>query len=189
MDNKNIKALELLFWQEITNIINDESVKVRRGWQTNGAPDWKITDNVVFMTIRNADGDDITQPIDDKWEEREDDFLLTQGMTRNLELRLIAYGDRAYENLLTIKHKLLQGTRSLRSNKIYIVPGADNINTIPELFQGRWWERADLRLRFNSLITFATEVNAVKEVSVTINANSSGSSEDVATEEFIIDKN
>ena len=48
---------------------------------------------------------------------------------------------------------------------------------VPELFQGRWWPRADMDVKFNNLVTFDTDINAVKEVNASINLNHSGSSE------------
>lgn len=73
--------------------------------------------------------------------------------------------------------------------KIYIIPGKDSIQYAPELFQGRWWKRADLTLYFNVLISVESIVKAIEEVNVTIKANEPGTS-DVILEpgEIIIKK-
>lgn len=189
---KNIAEFESLMWAELMDILGHDAKKipppVRRSWPTDGGPDWKLTDNVVFMQCTEA-AEDIMQPIDERWQSEGRDFLLEIASTRTIQLRLNAYGPACYESLLKLRLELLLGRPKLKKQKIYIIPGKDSIQYAPELFQGRWWKRADLTLYFNVLISVESIVKAIEEVNVTIKANEPGTS-DVILEpgEIIIKK-
>ena len=189
---KNIAEFESLMWAELMDILGHDAKTipppVRRSWPTDGGPDWKITDNVVFMQCTEA-AEDIMQPIDERWPSEGRDFLRESASTRTIQLRLNAYGPACYESLLKLRLELLRGRPKLKKQKIYIIPGKDSIQYAPELFQGRWWKRADLTLYFNVLISVKSIVKAIEEVNVTIKANEPGTS-DVILEpgEIIIKK-
>lgn len=189
---KNIAEFESLMWAELMDILGHDAKKipppVRRSWPTDGGPDWKLTDNVVFMQCTEA-AEDIMQPIDERWQSEGRDFLRESASTRTIQLRLNFYGPACYESLLKIRLELLLGRPKLKKQKIYIIPGKDSIQYAPELFQGRWWKRADLTLYFNVLISVESIVKAIEEVNVTIKANEPGTS-DVILEpgEIIIKK-
>lgn len=189
---KNIAEFESLMWAELMDILGHDAKTipppVRRSWPTDGGPDWKITDNVVFMQCTEA-AEDIMQPIDERWQSEGRDFLRESASTRTIQLRLNAYGPACYESLLKLRLELLRGRPKLKKQKIYIIPGKDSIQYAPELFQGRWWKRADLALYFNVLISVKSIVKAIEEVNVTIKANEPGTS-DVILEpgEIIIKK-
>lgn len=187
---KNIAEFESLVWAELMDILGYDTKQVpppvRRSWPTDGAPDWKITDNVVFMQCTEA-AEDIMQPVDERWQSAGRDFLRESASTRTMQLRLNAYGPACYESLLKLRLELLRGRASLKKQKIYIIPGTDSIQYAPELFQGRWWKRADLTLYFNALITVESVVNAIEEVNVTVKANEPAQS-DVTHEAGIIIK-
>mgnify|MGYP007079248644 FL=1 len=189
---KNIAEFESLMWAELMDILGHDAKTipppVRRSWPTDGGPDWKITDNVVFMQCTEA-AEDIMQPIDERWQSEGRDFLRESASTRTIQLRLNAYGPACYESLLKLRLELLRGRPKLKKQKIYIIPGKDSIQYAPELFQGCWWKRADLTLYFNVLISVKSIVKAIEEVNVTIKANEPGTS-DVILEpgEIIIKK-
>lgn len=189
---KNIAEFESLMWAELMDILGHDAKTipppVRRSWPTDGGPDWKITDNVVFMQCTEA-AEDIMQPIDERWQSEGRDFLRESASTRTIQLRLNAYGPACYESLLKLRLELLRGRPKLKKQKIYIIPGKDSIQYAPELFQGRWWKRADLTLYFNVLISVKSIVKAIEEVNVTIKVNEPGTS-DVILEpgEIIIKK-
>lgn len=189
---RNIAEFESLMWAELMDILGHDAKTipppVRRSWPTDGGPDWKITDNVVFMQCTEA-AEDIMQPIDERWQSEGRDFLRESASTRTIQLRLNAYGPACYESLLKLRLELLRGRPKLKKQKIYIIPGKDSIQYAPELFQGRWWKRADLTLYFNVLISVKSIVKAIEEVNVTIKANEPGTS-DVILEpgEIIIKK-
>ncbi len=174
---KSMAELESVFWAELMDLLGyDTSVTpppVRRSWPADGAPDWRITDNVVFMQISEA-GNAYMQAVDSVLEEAGQDLVLHRAGTRTLQLKLIAYGPDCYESLLAVRMALAGGRPELRKQKIYPVGAADSVQYVPELFQGRWWKRADLSMTFNCLMVFDTPVKAIEQVEVTIRANEPG---------------
>ena len=101
---------------------------------------------------------------------------LITATTRVFQVNLNAYGPSCYESLMKLRFEILRGRFNLRTNKIFIVPGKDNIQYAPELFQGRWWKRADLTLYFNVLMILDSNVEVIENVDVSIKANKPGES-------------
>lgn len=176
----NITEFESLIWAELMAILGHDVKTVpppiRRSWPADGAPDWLITDNVIFMQCTETN-EDVMQPLDERWQAAGRDFLHEQASTRTVQLSLTAYGSACYENLLKLRFELLRGRPNLKKNKIYIVPGNDFVRYAPEIFQGRWWKRADLTLYFNSLIKVNSVVDAIEEINVNVKANKPGTSD------------
>ena len=154
----------------------------------DGAPDWKIKEDVLFFQLSEEGGADIMQMVDSVLVENEDDFTMHQGQTRVLKLSMIAYGSNSYKNLRKIRLSLLNGNQNIRNKKIYIIPSSDVPIYAPELFQSQWWPRTDLTLRFNSLIETDYKVNPIETVGVTLAANKVGNSSQVITREAVIIK-
>jgi hypothetical protein len=57
----------------------------------------------------------------------------------------------------------------LAAEKIYLVTDVEEIRRTPENFQGQWWERADMQLKFNELIIIEKQINSVDSVEVEAN--------------------
>lgn len=163
-------TLQALLWNELMDIIGADKSKtpaVRHSWPIHGAPDWKITDDVIFMQLAETE-DDINIPLDGQWRDAERDLVYRQGVTRVFELRLNAYGPNCYDNLLHIRLALLNGRPNLRKQNVCIVPERTGIIKAPELFQSRWWNRADTRLKFNVLMVFDQDVKTIETVNITV---------------------
>lgn len=143
---------------------------VRHSWPKGGAPDWRIDDDVLFMQLSEAE-DELNRPVDDEWLERGEDFTRRQGITRVFNLKLNAYGPNCYDNLLRIRMEFLRGIDAMKKEKVYLVPERAPIIRAPELFQGRWWNRADTTLKLNALFIFDTEVTSITSVKVGVFAN------------------
>ena len=218
---KNIAEFESLMWAELMDILGynlkQTPPQVRRSWPTDGAPDWKITDDVIFMQVTES-AEDIMQPVDTFIEDFSQNIIcptpsefqfagrlpvfyvpspppfirtevytglppeqmdegtgcllkLIMATARVFQVNLNAYGPSCYESLLKLRLELLRGRQKLKKQKIYIIPGKDSIQYAPELFQGRWWKRADLTLYFNVLVSVESIVKAIEEVNVTIKVN------------------
>ena len=165
---ESLHKLQKIFWQELTDILNDQSVQVRISWPQNGSPDWDISEDVIFIQVTEDNGEDITRYMDNRLEDKKEDLLLRQAMTRVIKLTLTAYGPRSHSLLSCIRHRLMQGRYSLQKQKLFVIPEPSTLKFVPELFQTRWWGRSDLTIKFNSLIMFDTDINAIKEVNVTL---------------------
>jgi hypothetical protein len=156
---------------------------VRIGWQLTGAPGFKITDNKVFITATPVDHQ-INRQHDIIVENSSPGVNLSTGFTRVMALNVIAYGENAMTNIQAIKlgmfHQSVRMTLALED--IYYIPDSAEPRRVPELFQIQWWERADMELRFNELLTDDQAVNEIDSVDVTIDE------ENGATTEFTINQ-
>lgn len=178
-----IDELDEIFWREIMTVLGfdpdadyENFSPVRSSWPKSGAPAWNIDDNVLFVKIFDESGQDITQPIDTQLQNAERDINVINGQTRVLRVSLIAYGPDSYGHLLTVRRYFATSKSTvLRANKIYIIPDTNTPQRAPELRNAQWWERSDLTLRFNNLMTFDETVNAVESVDVTTLLNTKNS--------------
>ena len=177
---QSYNELQTLIWQELMDIIGSGkgAPPVRISWPKSGAPDWKIMDDVIFMQLAETD-DEISIPLDYDLENDGDNLLLKQGTSRVFNLRLNAYGPKSYENLLRIRIAMVRGRKNLRKQKIFPVPERTPVIKAPELFQGRWWNRADMTLKFNVLMIFKEQIGTIETVNVVVGANRQGDSNTV----------
>lgn len=179
---RSYSELEDLLWQELSDIIaSNKAGAVRRSWQPNGAPDWTIGDDVLFMQLAESE-DDINLPLDYDWKESGEDLDRRTGVTRVFTLRLTAYGPNCYDNLLRVRMAFLAGRQALKANQVYLVPERAAVVRAPELFQNRWWNRADTELKLNALFVFDEKVGTITRVDVSVGANRQGSSKTVISE-------
>lgn len=194
--NENIVELGKIFYRATMDALGyDYSMNygavpppVRLVNQTYGAPDWNITDDVTFISI-TPDSDEYGREIHEAWEDiGGEDLQKKHWASRTISVTLTGYGPNGYNNLATIRHAFLDGSKILRSASIFIIPSADAPRYAPELYQSTWWERADLVLRFYTLMKWDETVKSINEVPVTIITNASGSSTTTKEENFDITK-
>lgn len=161
-DIMQVSIVSILEWQTTPN-------NVRIGWQTDGAPAFKITDNMIFLTASPVDNQ-INRQHNIQLEESSPDLLMAKGYTRIMELSVVAYGSNALLNLDKIIFGMFSDSvrASLKAYDIYLVPDVVAPRRMPELFQAQWWERADMKLQFSELLTDETNINVVRSVDVEI---------------------
>lgn len=157
------------FWEAVKDNV-PPTVRVRKSW--SGTPDWSCENDVIFVRAEETNNEDVSQAFDAIWVDRGEDLTLTEGATRVIRLTVTGYGPTVYNHICTLRQRLLRGIRSLREHSIYAIMEPDTVVYAPELFQGRWWPRTDLSVRFNVLTIFDTEVNAVCEVDFSVSENS-----------------
>lgn len=149
---------------------------VRVGWQQTGQPAWKITEDVCVLTA---------YPLNDEYG-RVRDQVYTYLDSVNLELDMSYtqvwtmhwsfYGPNAFDHARLIVssmsldwvHDYLQNPPPPVNTQIYAVAEWTRPKYSPELFQGQWWQRADVDLKFNELVKEVTTVNSALSASVTI---------------------
>ncbi len=152
----------------------DKTNDIRISWQTEGMPAFKISDNVIFIAALPLDHQ-INRQHDSLFSNSSPDLVETKTMTRLMSMSLIAYGSDAMENLKTLQLAMFDDTYrdELREYGIYYVPDGEEPKRAPEEFQGQWWERSDMTMRFNEMLTQVKSVNAVESSEVSI-SNSDG---------------
>ena len=177
-----LDELEILFYRAFMTLLGEnpeeanERPPVRRSWPTMGQPDWSYNEDVLFFQLTFLDGQDVSQPLHDFWQDSGEDLNLHQEQTRVLQVQMIAYGPSGATNLDNIRTAIYNGVPLLRRAGVYVVPGNEAPKYAPELFQARWWRRADMTLIFNVAKSYDTIVKTITSVPVTVGANRPGMS-------------
>ena len=140
---------------------------VRLAWPTEGAPAWKITEDVVFLQCIE---------IDDSYNrQRETSFDLSNSnqatsYTRVIQVSFIIYGPNSFDNARKIKDSIFyqQNHDTLASNNLYMIPDIIAAMRSPELFEGQWWERVTMNMSFNEFIVSNTSVLSIESAVITV---------------------
>lgn len=141
---------------------------IRSTWVQPGQPGFTIEDNIVFYRLMTG-GDAYDQKV----------YLEHQAVnsiahyTRVITLVITAYGPLAPDNLERIRTCFIAGfgTLNLAKAKVYPVINPGSVIRAPELFEGRFWERADF-----SIILYAKEdttlaIPAIESSQITVIAD------------------
>lgn len=121
--------------------------RVRIAWPTNGAPDWKITENVTFIRVYPID-EPYNRLKDIQYQNNNLDSLLqTESYTRVIGVSWIFYGPSSFDDADILRNNLSRSER-LRNNKLHVVYNLAAPMRLPELYNGRWWERTDFTAYF-----------------------------------------
>ncbi len=157
--------LETFFQSLISSFlgVTDPSA-VRVSWPEDGAPAWEISQDVCFLKVTYADDPYTRQMVRDY--APGDLSNVTENLTYTLVilLSLEIYGPNAFDNSDIIRFNLVSNptTLLLKQNNLALITDIPSPIRIPELFNGQWWNRASLSVKFNekvvrqSLVPFLT---------------------------------
>lgn len=169
----SIADLRALFWQMsaniLTELVSDPDKFIRRSFPTEGAPDWKITDDIVFLNISLRD-DQYGRQWDSVYRTENGTVFRNMKRTRIWDLDAKCYGPKAF-NLATALHDgvFSQAAKDLINPQgVFLVPYMDRCIQANEIFAGRWWERWDVRLTFNEEYEITENVGHIDEVPISI---------------------
>jgi hypothetical protein len=171
-----ISQLNSLFWdltvQMLDLDINNPATQsaVRISWPIDGAPAWEITDNITFIKVL-FDDDEYNRIRDVEYIDIVGDTNnVTQSTSYTKVLRIMwsFFGPDAEDRAQTIRDQLFyQDIHDvLAINDIYMITDVVEPIRAPELYETRWWERVDMFVRFNELITRNITVPVINEVNI-----------------------
>lgn len=121
--------------------------RVRIAWPTNGAPDWKINEDVIFIRVYPID-EPYNRLKDIRYQNNDSESLRqTESYTRVIAVSWVFYGPNSFDDADTLRNNLSRNER-LRNNKVYVVDDLASPLRLPELYNGRWWERTDFTAYF-----------------------------------------
>lgn len=166
--------LKDLFWQMTANIlsgiITNPDKYIRKAFPKEGAPDWKITDNVVFLNLDQRDDEYARQQ--NSIYSTENGTVIRRGVrTRVWDLNVKAYGPRAFDIITAMQDGVfnIDIKRLLNPQYVFLVPYLDRARQANELFAGQWWERWDTTLTFNERYIPQEDVGHIEEVPIIYN--------------------
>jgi gamma-glutamylcyclotransferase (GGCT)/AIG2-like uncharacterized protein YtfP len=136
-----------------------------------GQPAANITDNVVYVECFEVDTpyNRLREEID-TWEISPDEFTKETNYTRQMQVNLILYGSDSFDNAQTIRDNIFYPDHqlTLQQNHIYLVHDIPSPKRVPEYFQGLWWKRVDMSLRFNELVIKSISVPAIISANINV---------------------
>lgn len=160
--------------------------KVRLAWPTNGAPSWKINEDIVFLRVT---------PIDDRQarllniiynKNEEDNEYLKQktGYTRVHKIDWCFYGPSSYDNADLIRYSILEPhlyKDTFKSKNLFIITDVQMPTRLPELCNNQWWERTDFSATFNEAVIRESKMPYIKSAEIKLVPDSTGKEIDITT--------
>lgn len=160
--------VSMLGW-DLTNPVKTNNVRI--AWIEDGQPAASISDNVVYVECFEVDTDYNREREEvDTWEISPDEFTKETSYTRQMQVNLTLYGSDSFENAQTIRDQIFYPDNKLilDKNHIYLVHDIPSPKRAPEYFQGQWWKRVDMGIRFNELVVRSISVPAITGIGIAI---------------------
>lgn len=145
---------------------------VRVGWQIQGQPTGKITDDIVY--VRAIEDDDEYNRQRDVTTNQKTPSTLQQLTTyvRVWRVMWTLMGPNSFDRARQIKSALFTQTPhdlfAVLNVKLYLVTDISAPRRVPEFIAGQWWERVDFECQFNELVTEEVLTNAVASAEVIV---------------------
>ena len=167
---QNYKALEDALWQACSDILSEmitDPTMIRWKHPTGGMPDWKITDNILFLNLDEKD-DAYAQQRDSTFDTVDGTVIRSAYRTRVWTLYCTAYGPDSYEICNRLKDGFFewQAEAPLWKDDVHLVPDLPKCRQATDIFAGQWWERWDLTLTFNELYCAKDDVGHIDSVQI-----------------------
>ena len=157
------------FFQNITtrmlgydDDLTENQDKVRISFEQDGMPPPLITDNLTYIRVFSVD-DAVTRFVE-KSKTSKNETLANKVIKyyRVHEVFWTFYGSNSFDNADLIRSLFLDSSNNyhaeLINNNLGLILDVPAPVRIPELWQGRWWQRSDLRMRFNEQVTRISDV-------------------------------
>lgn len=173
-----IAALQLPYTTDPISPLDPVYGLVRIGWQQQGQPTQKITEDITYLRATEED-EDINRTRDfeyvDSGNDTEDVVELTT-YTRVWKIFWTIYGPNSFDRARMLRSALLSYNVHdlLAASNLYLVTSVAAPRRVPELRNGQWWERVDFEARFNEGTVEAPLVPTATSVDidvVTVNPN------------------
>ncbi len=139
---------------EILGLPDNSTTKkrIRMSWPTDGAPSWKINEDVAFIRVYEIDDLYNRQKVTVYSENDSESLTQIEAYTRVIAVDWIMYGPNSFDDADTVRNGLTRN-ETLRNCGMYLVFDRPAPTRIPELFNGQWWERTNLTAYFNLLVS------------------------------------
>lgn len=156
--------------------------KVRLEWPTQGQPAWDINEDICFLRATEEDGE--YNKIRDRKLSYQDSISLesTDTYTRIWRVSWSFYGPNSFDNARQVKSALMSldfVSDQLADMSLYLDTQLTATTRNPEKFGSQWWERTDLSVRMNELVTESLTVSTIASAEVILIENDRGQVADI----------
>lgn len=166
-----LTQLENLFQSVTSQILGTtDPSAVRIDWPADGAPSWKINDDVCFIRI-DFDDDPITRQVETSYEPLDsDNATVNQSSMDVIGVDWIVYGPHSFDNARLIRNKLFDPTYKdiLAASNVALVTDIAMPRRVPEFFNGQWWNRTSFSANFNELVVRQSSVPYLQSANVQV---------------------
>jgi len=190
MDDTILTLIELEdFFQNITtrmlgfdDTLAENQGKVRISFNTDGLPPPIITDNLTYIRVFSVD-DPVTRFVE-KSKTSKNETLANKIVKyyRVHEVSWAFYGSNSFDNADLIRSLFLDSTNDyhaeLINKNLGLILDVPAPIRIPELIQGKWWSRTDLKIRFNEQVTRISDVPYLQSANIIIKTDT-GKTEEI----------
>lgn len=158
--------------------------KVRLDWPTTGQPGWSVDEDVCFL--KAVEEDNAYNQIRDRRYVNNNPASLhsIDSYTRVWRVSWSFYGPTSYDNARLLKSALLSfdyASETLADMGLYLNTEIGAPLRSPEKFQSQWWERVDLSVTLNELVTESLTVDRIASAEVILIDNDRGQVADITT--------
>ena len=154
----------------ITGAPNQQE-QVRVAWQVQGQPFQDVTTDIcyVFLTERGGDYDRMRSEVRGK--QSGTTIPLVQYYTRIWECRWMFYGPNSFDHARLVRSSIFTDyfRWQLQPFSLYAVAPFDAPARIPEVVNGQWFDRSDMRGLLYEQVAETRSVNSVASVPVVVN--------------------
>lgn len=150
---------------DATPIITNPDKFIRKQYPRKGAPDWKITDNIVFLNP-SEQPDEYGRMPQTEYQSENGTVMAYRTRTRVWQVLFTAYGPKAYEMSNQLRDGYISEviTRTLELSKVFLIPAWPNCVQANEQWAGQWWQRFDLTLSFNEEYITSEDVGHIDAI-------------------------
>ena len=144
--------------------------EIRNSWPKDGAPAWKVDQDIVFIRA-SSEPDPYTYDHHKRVIHKNSDTYTEQmEMTNVWTVSWLFYGPNSYSRAITICTNIFDPELQIMyaQNAFFPIKNFNVPSRIPELYQGQWWERVDLKIKFNAQIRINKERPYFKSVHIEI---------------------
>ena len=168
----SLAEVKSVFWNMsqkiLKDIIKDEPERwIRKMYPRNGAPDWTVDDDIVFLNASIRD-DDYGKQRDSVYRAEQGTIIRHAMRTRVWDLAVNAYGPNSFDIITAMQDGVFlpEIKMYLAKNEVYLVPTIPPAVQSNEIFAGQWWERWNTTLTFNERYVSHEDVGRIESVSI-----------------------
>ena len=145
----------------------DCNLGVRAAWPTAGQPDWSVDQDICFLRVTGID-DPYNRQRDISYSGSGATLTRRDTYTRVIAVNFILYGPNSFEYAEQIRGQMFWSDPkyTLAQGQLFPIPDIPQPIRFPELFQGQWWQRTDLTIRFNQFMTWISTVPAIEQAQI-----------------------
>lgn len=176
-----LSEIEDFFFQITCKMLNidltkeENQDKVRIAWPTDGAPGWKINDDVIFLRITPVD-DRMARTLNIVYNQDEEDRLYLKkktGYTRVHKIDWCLYGPNSYDNADLIRFSIFDYDymKQFQQKNLFLITDVPMPVRLPELYNRQWWERTDFSATFNEAVIRESKVPYIQNGDVRLITN------------------